>query len=96
MRVHSFSILSRFPDTYNLFNDSAFVNQVLLKAASELANNPKAMMAEASALFHNLLFRKCLGQLSFLQTEAFSTPTRRQLGFLNYIVTQLRDRVKTF
>ncbi len=69
---------------------------MLLKAASELANNPKAMMAEASALFHNLLFRKCLGQLSFLQTEVFSTPTRRQLGFLNYIVTQLRDRVKTF
>ena len=75
MRVHSFSILSRFPDTYNFFNDSEFVNQVLLKAAGELANNPKAMMAEASALFHNLLFKKCLKHLSFLQADTFSTHT---------------------
>lgn len=87
MRVHSFSILSRFPDTYNLFNDSDFVNQVLLRAAGDLANNPKAMMAEASALFHNLLFKKCLTHLNFLQGDAFNTHTKRQLGFLNHIVT---------
>jgi hypothetical protein len=68
----------------------------LLRAAGELANNPKAMMAEASALFHNLLFKKCLAHLSFLQSDAFSTHTKRQLGFLNHIVSQLRDRVKTF
>jgi hypothetical protein len=54
------------------------------------------MMAEASALFHNLLFRKCLPQLSFLQGDDFKTQNKRQLGFLGHIVGQLRERVKTF
>ena len=69
VRLHAFAILCRFPDDYAMLNDKAFVNDVLMGAASELANNPKAMMAEASALFHNLLFRKCLPHLSFLSDK---------------------------
>jgi len=60
VRLHAFTILTRFPDSYAPFNNKVFVNDVLVTAASELANNPKAMLAEASALFHNLLFKKCL------------------------------------
>jgi hypothetical protein len=67
-----------------------------MQAAGELANNPKAMMAEASALFHNLIFRKCLKHLSFLPSDTFNTHTKLQLGFLRHIVLILRDRVKTF
>lgn len=66
VRVHAYTILTRFPDDYPLLNDPVFVNSVLMTAATELANNPKAMMAEASALFHNLLFKKCLKHLSFM------------------------------
>jgi hypothetical protein len=64
VRIHAFEVLLRFPDSYGLFVDHSFVNQVLMTTASELANNPKAMMAEASALFHNLIFKKCLAHLS--------------------------------
>ena len=70
VRIHSFNILILFPDDYESFNDHSFVNNVLLPAASALANNPKAMMAEASALFHNLLFRKCLKQIDVIPAEA--------------------------
>lgn len=64
VRVHAYEILIRFPDQYERYCDAEFVNGVLMQTATELANNPKAMLAEASALFHNLLFKKCLANLS--------------------------------
>ena len=67
--MYSFEILCRFPDDYPLFNDKEFVNEVILKTALELANNPKAMLAEASAMFFNLLFKKCLKHLHFIKFE---------------------------
>ncbi len=69
VRVHAYEILIRFPDTYDQYCDHTFVNGVLLQTATELANNPKAMMAEASALFHNLLFKKCLPYLELTKAE---------------------------
>ena len=94
VRVHSFEILARFPDSFGLYTDAAFVNDVLMTTASDLANNPKAMMAEASALFHNLLFKKCLPALTL--TADIASHSERQLVFLRSIVNVLRDRVKTF
>ena len=75
VRLHAFEVLSRFPDTYGLFVDDKFVNEVLMSTASELANNPKAMMAEASALFHNLIFKKCLPHLAL--TAGLASATQR-------------------
>jgi hypothetical protein len=94
VRLHSFEVLSRFPDSYGLFVDEGFVNQVLMATASELANNPKAMMAEASALFHNLIFKKCLPSLAL--TKDIGSQVQRQLAFLSSIVRILSERVKTF
>ena len=96
VRVYSFQILTRFPDAYPLLNDAGFVNNVLLRAASELANNPKAMIAEASALFHNLLFAKCLPHITLIPPESRGSRTHLQLAFLRYIVGHLQTRVKTF
>lgn len=84
--MHSYSILTLFPDDYELFNDSYFVNDVIHGAAKELANNPKAMLAEASALFHKLLFKKCLPKLSVIPEAAKTSKTQMQLSFLSYMM----------
>jgi hypothetical protein len=59
VRHNSFELLTRYADTYYVFNDSEFVNNVLLPTAMDLANDPRAMMAEASALMLKLAFLKC-------------------------------------
>ena len=66
VRVYSYDILLRYPDNYPLFNDPEFVNKVIYETALELSCNPKAMISEASALFFNLLFNKCLPHLMFI------------------------------
>lgn len=98
VRVYSFCILGRFPDSYGMFQNEDFVNGQLLKTARDLANNPKAMMAEASALFHNLLFKKCLPKVVFIPEaiRASGSLPQMQLYFLNSIVSELSQRVKTF
>ena len=94
VRVYAYEILLRYSDEYPLFRDKEFVNGVLLDTAGELANNPKAMLAEASALFHNLLFRKCLPQLHFIDPSL--PPLTQQLLFLRHILAQIQSRTQTF
>jgi hypothetical protein len=71
---------------------------MLLSTARELANNPKAMMAEASALFLNLLFKKCLRHVEVVPQTVRETGKLHelQLAFLAFVVEELRQRVKTF
>lgn len=64
VRMDSFFILCHFPDAFPSLNDPITVNDLLLTTARDLANNPKAMLAEASALFLNLVFKKCLRHVS--------------------------------
>lgn len=59
VRRNSFELLTRYADTYSAFQDSKFVNEVLIPTALEYANDPRAMMAEASALMLKLAFLKC-------------------------------------
>ena len=81
-----------------MFANEEFVNGQLFKMARDLANNPKAMMAEAAALFHNLLFKKCLPKISVIpeQLRASGSLPQMQLAFLNHILGELGSRVKTF
>ena len=90
----SYGILIRYPDSYPLLNDSAFINNVLVKAAEELANNPKAMMAEASAMYHNLLFAKCLPHVN--ASKDLADPLDQQLAFLTHILSMVKSRVQNF
>jgi hypothetical protein len=59
VRRNSFELLTRYADTYSAFNDSKFVNELLIPTAIDYANDPKAMMAEAAALMLKLAFLKC-------------------------------------
>jgi hypothetical protein len=52
---------------------------MILASAKELANNPKAMMAEASALFLNLLFKKCLRHISLIPEALRLSGSQSQL-----------------
>jgi hypothetical protein len=59
VRQNSFELLTRYSDSYCAFSDAKFVNEVLVATALEYANDPKAMMGEASALMLKLAFLKC-------------------------------------
>lgn len=98
VRMDSFFILCHFPDAFGPLNDSITVNDLILATARDLANNPKAMLAEASALFLNLLFKKCLRHVSVVPPAIREAGNlhEMQLSFLNFVVGELRDRVKTF
>lgn len=98
IRIFSYSILGRFPDDYGMFHNEEFVNGQLFKMARDLANNPKAMMAEASALYHNLLFKKCLPKIATIPeaVRASGNLPQMQLAFLNQVLSEVGSRVKTF
>lgn len=64
VRRNSFDLLTRYADSYSAFQDASFVNDVLVPTALEYANDPRAMMAEASALMLKLAFLKCTPVLS--------------------------------
>eukprot|EP00347_Sterkiella_histriomuscorum_P008658 403344256 len=96
VRIYSFDILCRYPDNYPLFHNNQFVNEVILSTALELANNPKAMLAEASAMFFKLLFKKCLKHLNFIQFIEETSEQEMQLQFVNYVLGLIKHRVKAF
>ena len=66
VRLNSYEILVRYSNTYKLFKDKHFVNDVMLATALEQCNNPKAMMAEGAALLLKLAFNKALGHVAFV------------------------------
>jgi hypothetical protein len=65
----SYSVLLKYPSDYKLFLDKDFVTNTILKTGLELANNPKAMMAEGCALYLNLVFEKCLNAVETLEGD---------------------------
>jgi len=64
VRRNAFELLTRYAETYSAFNDPIFVNDVLIPTALDYANDPRAMMAEASAMLFKLAFLKCTAVLS--------------------------------
>lgn len=60
VRANAFELLSRYSDDFGMFRDNHFINQLLIPTALEFANDPRAMMAEASALMLKLAFIKCI------------------------------------
>ena len=60
VRADSLELLSKYADDYPLLNDPVFVNGLLLPTALDLLNDPRAMMAEASALMLKLALTKCI------------------------------------
>ena len=60
VRHNSYELLSKYADAFSLFNDKKFVNEQLVATALEFCNDPRAMMAEASALMLKLAFIKCI------------------------------------
>jgi len=92
--MHAYDILVRYPDSYPAFNDPKFVNEVILTTALDLANNPKAMLAEASALYFKFLLTKCLPHVSFVQPS--ESKSLMQLSFLQHILDLIKARLKTF
>ena len=53
-------MLTRYADEFPMFHDSAFVNGILVPTALDYLNDPRAMMAEASALMLKITFIKCI------------------------------------
>ena len=60
VRHNAYELLSKYSDDYSAFHDSAFVNGILVPTALDFMNDPRAMMAEASALMLKLAFTKCI------------------------------------
>ena len=60
VRHNAFELLSKYADEYPEFHDPAFVNGILVPTAIDFLKDPRAMMAEASALMLKLVFAKCI------------------------------------
>lgn len=72
VRHNAYELLSKFPADYASFSDNGFVNQVLVPTALEFLSDPRAMMAEASALMLKLACTKCIDVLDlalFVQAD---------------------------
>lgn len=106
VRINSFDLLSKYADSYSLFNDSDFVNKTLLPTALDFLNDPRAMMAEASALMLKLAFIKCTATVDFsilstsatenLLAEIPQNLLDRKLLMLKMILQLIKDRLNTF
>lgn len=66
IRLNAYDILSRYPDSYKLFNEKDFINKTLYQTAMQQCNNPKAMMADGAALLLKLIFTKSIKQLDHI------------------------------
>ena len=91
VRINAFELLSRFSDSFSLFNDSNFVNKVLLVSAFEFANDAKAMISEAAGLLLKLVFLKCIPalDLEFLSTIVVINkplPENKQLALCYHVL----------
>ena len=106
VRLNSYELLSKYADEYAQFHNTTFVNGILVPTALDFLNDPRAMMAEASALMLKLAFVKCIDvvDLSLIprpsDAEApatnFESPTDKRLLMLNLILAMVKQRLQTF
>lgn len=93
IRRNSFELLSRYADTYPAFHDPKFVNDLLIPTAMQFANDPRAMMAEASALMLKLAFLKCTDVLSLNGKRLTGTKNERRLALLRFVLEIVMERL---
>ena len=86
----------KYADTYSAFHDAKFVNEHLIPTAIQFANDPRAMMAEASALMLKLAFLKCTDVLYLNGQMVVGTKNERRLALLRYVLAIIVERLKTF
>lgn len=77
VRHTSYSLLSKYADTYPEFSNTDFVNHQLIPTALEFCSDPRSMMAEATGLMLKLAFSKCINVLdiSKITFDALSSST---------------------
>jgi hypothetical protein len=104
VRIKAFELLSRYPDGYVLFNDSHFVNKVLLPAAFEFCNEARAMLSEASGLMLKLVWLKCMPTVDMDALMKLGSPEQaqswaegdRKLALMYHVLCLVKQRLATF
>lgn len=101
VRLNAFELLSKYSCEFASFHDSDFVNGILVTTALDFLNDPRAMMAEASALMLKLAFTKCinvidLGKFGAEMPAEFANDSDKQLAFLQAILQMIKTRLHTF
>jgi len=93
VRRNAFELLTRYSDSYAAFSDSKFVNTILIPTALEYANDPRAMMAEASALMLKLAFLKCTPVLSIEGITLSGSKYQKRLGLMKFVLEIIKSRL---
>ena len=110
VRTSSLELLAKYSGDYELFHSSEFVNDMLVPTAFDFLNDPRAMMAEASALMLKLALTKCIqtvdlqaictpencGELSFAKNEMFEPEDDKRLIMCWLLLCVTKERLKTF
>lgn len=96
VRRNSFELLTRYADSYAAFSDTEFVNELLIPTALDYANDPRAMMAEASALMLKLAFLKCTDVLHLNGKPLTGSKHQRRLFLLRFVLAIILERLQTF
>lgn len=93
VRKNSFELLTRYADSYAAFSDTEFVNELLIPTALDYANDPRAMMAEASALMLKLAFLKCTDVLHLNGKPLTGSKHQRRLSLLRFVLAIILERL---
>lgn len=108
VRHNAFELLSKYSDAFPQFHDSAFVNGILVPTALDFLKDPRAMMAEASALMLKLAFIKCTDVIDLAlfpvsaaevgeQEDAVTaSPEGKRLSMLRLVLFMIKQRLQTF
>ena len=98
VRASCFDLLSRYADSFALFNDYDFVNEVLLGTAFDFCNDARAMMAEACGLILKLVFIKCMPTVDLKKLDPLlgdeTNVLAKKLALLKFILNMIRNRMK--
>jgi len=100
VRASSFDLLSRYADSFVLFHDKEFVNEVLIGSAFDFCNDARAMMAEACGLILKLVFIKCMPIVDLKKLDdklgEESDVLAKKLALLKYVLKMIRGRMQQF
>ena len=110
VRANSFELLSKYAEDYPLLNNATFLNGLLLPTALDFLNDPRAMMAEASALMLKLALTKCIKvvdlkalcgasdceDLEFDNNAIFKADDDKRLVMCWIVLSMVKARLKNF
>ena len=110
MRTNSYDLLAKYSDDFEQFHNDKFVNGMLVLTAFDFLNDPRAMMAEASALMLKLALTKCIqtvdlqaictaencGEVSYDSNNMFQPADDKRLIMCWLLLCVIKERLKTF